>query len=46
VIQINTDRFGPFVVATTVDDNRDVTVSWGFTREGAKRRLFRKLERP
>lgn len=45
MIHIQTTRCGPICVAATVNDNLDITQTWGFTQEGASRRLLRKLGR-
>ena len=45
MIQISTVRCGLVVVAATVNDARDVTLTVGLTHEGARRRLLRVLDR-
>jgi len=40
MIQIAIHRIGLIVVATTANDFGDITLAWGFTAEGARRRLL------
>ncbi len=43
MISIQYQRFGPIVIAATVNDNRDITMTWGLTENHATDRLINKL---
>lgn len=43
MITIVVRRFGPLVVAATVNDNREVTMAVGLTESAASRRLIREV---
>jgi hypothetical protein len=40
---IRTRRAGLICIAATVNDHLDISTTWAFTREGARRRLTRRL---
>lgn len=45
MVSISTHRHGLIVVATVVNDNRDVTTAIGVTADHAAARLLRKMDR-
>lgn len=45
MIHVHTRRAGLIALAALVDDHRNVRQTWGFTQEGARRRLIRKESR-